>query len=159
MSLFAQSGIKIGYVDSQIILSQYPEAIKAQSDIDAVIAEANRKIDSMTAELQAAYTDAQKQFATMTEEKQREVQQQLVTKEQEIQQFRQKKFGQSGEIYVKQDQLLAPVKQKILVAINTVSKEESLNFVFDKAGDVILLYADEEYDVTFKVLDKLKRGK
>jgi outer membrane protein len=34
-SAFAQ-GEKIGYVDSQIILTQYPAAIKAQGDLDAL---------------------------------------------------------------------------------------------------------------------------
>ena len=35
-TLFAQSPQKIGYVDSQIILTQLPEAIKAQSNLDAL---------------------------------------------------------------------------------------------------------------------------
>ena len=43
--------------------------------------------------------------------------------------------------------------------IQEVAKEEGMNFVFDKAGDVLLLYADAQYDITYKVLDKLKRGK
>jgi hypothetical protein len=29
----------------------------------------------------------------------------------------------------------------------------------NKAGDVILLYAEQQFDITFKVLDRLKRGK
>ena len=35
ISMFAQ-GEKIGYVDSQVILTQYPAAIKAQGDLDAL---------------------------------------------------------------------------------------------------------------------------
>jgi outer membrane protein len=33
-----------------------------------------------------------------------------------------------------------------------------MKFVFDKAGDVVLLYADPQYDLTYKVLDRLKTG-
>jgi len=33
-----------------------------------------------------------------------------------------------------------------------------MKFVFDKAGDVVLLYADPQYDITYKVLDFLKTG-
>jgi len=33
-----------------------------------------------------------------------------------------------------------------------------MKFVFDKSGDILLLYADAAFDVTFKVLDHLKRG-
>jgi len=33
-----------------------------------------------------------------------------------------------------------------------------VKFVFDKAGDVVLLYADSASDLTYKVLDYLKTG-
>ena len=64
-----------------------------------------------------------------------------------------------GEYYQKQDQVMKPIKEKIFKAIDSVSKEEAMQFVFDKAGDVILLKADSQFDITYKVLDLLKRGK
>ncbi|MBK8945563.1 MAG: OmpH family outer membrane protein [Ignavibacteriae bacterium] len=159
VSLFAQSTQKIGWVDSEIILQQYPPAIKAQSDLDALTSKWSKSIDSMTTDLQTAYADAQKQFTNMTPEKQREVQQDLVRKEQNIQQFRQQKFAQpNGELFIKQDELLKPIKAKILDAIDKVRQQEGMNFVFDKTGDVLLLFADPQFDLTNIVLDKLKRG-
>ena len=152
VSVNAQSSQKIGWVNSEIILQQYPPAIKAQSDLDALTSKWTKSIDSMTTALQTTYADAQKQFQNMTPDKQREVQQDLVQKEQEIQQFRQQKFGQpNGELFIKQEELLQPIKAKILDAIEQVKDTENMNFVFDKTGDVILLFADPK--------DKLKRGK
>jgi outer membrane protein len=58
----------------------------------------------------------------------------------------------------KEKSVLKPLRDKIIDAIEEVAREEKLNFVFDKAGDVILLYADKQFDITFKVLDKLTRG-
>lgn len=63
-----------------------------------------------------------------------------------------------GEIYKKQEELFSPIKAKIYAAIEKVAKEESMQFVFDKSGDIILLYADSAFDITFKVLDRLRRG-
>lgn len=151
---------KIGYVNSEVILAQYPAAIKAKGDLDALVAKWRKQADSMATEYQNAIADYQKQSGTMTPDKQKEWQQQIVGKEQKIQSFQQQKFGQpNGEYFTKQDELMTPVKQKIFDAIENVAKEEGLKFVFDKAGDVVLLYADAGADVTFKVLDKLKRGK
>jgi len=156
---FAQNNQKIGWVDSGVILQQYPPAIKAQSDLDALTAKWTKSIDSMKTALQKEYAKAQKQFANMTPDKQREVQQQLVQKEQHIQQFQQQKFAQpNGELFLKQQKLLKPIKDKILKAIDYVRKKEGMNFVFDKTGDVLLLFADPQYDITNAVLDKLKRG-
>jgi len=159
VSLYAQTTQKVGWVNSEVILQQYPPAIKAQSDLDAITSTWTKSIDSMTTELQTAYADAQKQFANMTPDKQREVQQELGQKDVALQQFRQQKFGQpNGELFIKQEELLKPIKAKILEAIESVKTDEGMHFIFDKTGDVILLFADPKYDITNVVLDKLKRG-
>ena len=152
--------LKLGYVDSEVILAQYPEAIKAKSDLDGLVAKWRKDVDSMTQDLQKAYADFQKQSSTMKQDQQQTVQKSLVEKDQKIQQYKDQKFSQpNGEYFQKQDQVMKPVKEKIFKAIDEVSKEETMQFVFDKAGDVILLKADPQYDITYKVLDRLKRGK
>jgi len=157
---FAQTSIKIGYVDSEVILKQLPEAIKAQGELDALINKWNDQIDSMGMALQQAYGDYQKQANTMPEAKKQEAQQKLVTQQQMVEEFRRSKFAQgTGEIYKKQEELLKPVKDKIFATIEVIAKEEAMQFVFDKSGDILLLYADSAFDITFKVLDRLKRGK
>mgnify|MGYP005823086813 CR=1 FL=1 len=158
--IFSQTSLKIGYVNSQTILEQLPEAIKAQGELDALINSWNTQLDSMTQALQTQYNDYQKQANTMTEAKRNEAQQKLVQQQQAIDDFRRQKFTQgTGEAYVKQEQLLKPVRDKIFDAIELIAKEEGMQFVFDKSGDILLLYADSSFDITFKVLDRLKRGK
>lgn len=150
---------KIGYVDSQVILNQLPAAIKAQGDLDALTNKWTAHLDTLTADYQKALADYQKNQNTMTDEKKLAAQQKLVQQEQDIMNFRKDKFAQgTGEIYKKQDEIFGPVKDKIYKAIQKVAKKEGMKFVFDKAGDVVLLYADAEYDLTYKVLDLLKTG-
>jgi len=157
-SMFAQ-GEKIGYVDSQIILTQYPAAIKAQGDLDALTNLWSAQLDSMTLAYQQALSSYQQQANTMPEDQQLAAQQNIVGMEQKIVDFRRKKFSQpDGEIYVKQEQIFEPVKTQIYASIEKVAKEEGMKFVFDKSGDILLLYADSAFDITFKVLDQLKRG-
>jgi outer membrane protein len=156
---FAQSQLKIGYVDSEVILTQFSESIKAQGDLDALTNRWSAQLDSMTLGYQQSIADYQKQAETMNDAKKTEAQQKIVKMEQDIMDFRKTKFTQgTGEIYKKQEELFAPIKAKIYAAIEKVSKEESMQFVFDKSGDIILLYADSSFDITFKVLDRLKRG-
>ena len=157
-NLFAQSPQKLGYVDSQIILSQFAEAIKAQGDLDAITNKWSAQVDSMTVSYQQGLADYQKQANTMTDEKKLEVQKDLIAREQTIIDFRRQKFGQNGEIYQKQEEIFNPVKKKIYTAIEQVAKSEGMQFVFDKSGDIVLLYADSSFDITYQVLDKLKRG-
>ncbi|MCF8241171.1 MAG: OmpH family outer membrane protein [Melioribacteraceae bacterium] len=158
-SLFAQTSQKIGYVNSEVIFAQFSEAIKAQSDLEAISANWAARRDSMVQDLQSSYEVVQKQATTMAPDKLNQARQELAMKEQQITQYQQQKFGQNGELYVKQEEIFAPVKEKIMNAISEVAKAEGMNFVFDKSGDILLLYADEAFDITFPVLDKLKRGK
>jgi outer membrane protein len=72
-----------------------------------------------------------------------------------IAEFQMQKFGPDGELYRKQDELIKPVQSKIFNAIKEVALEEGFDFVFDKSGEILLLYANEKYDLTQKVLNKL----
>ena len=131
-SLFAQ-GLKIGYVDSQVILTQYSAAIKAQGDLDALTNLWSSKLDSMTLAYQQQLTNYQKQANTMPQDQQVQAQQTLVQMEQQILDFRRQKFSQpDGEIYKKQEEIFSPVKDKIYAAIEKVAKEEDLQF-----GDLV----------------------
>ena len=156
---FAQTAQKLGYVDSQTILTQLPESIKAQGDLDALTNKWTAQLDSMTQAYQSNLANYQKQANTMPDDKKLTAQQNLIAQEQSLIDFRRQKFAQgTGEIYKKQEELFNPVKEKIYKAIEDVAKREGMQFVFDKSGDIILLYADASFDITYQVLDKLKRG-
>ncbi|MGE5498069.1 MAG: OmpH family outer membrane protein [Syntrophothermus sp.] len=159
LSLYAQAAQKIGFVDSQTMIKALPEAIRAQGQLDDLTKRYYAQADSLTAQLQTMYADYQKQQGTMKADKRKEVEQNLVQRNQELEAFKQQKFGQNGELVKKNEELFGPVKEKILKGIQEVAKEEGMTFVFDKSTDAILLYADTAFDITFKVLDKLKRGK
>jgi len=156
----AQQQLRLGYVDSEVILAQYPEAVKAKSDLDGMVAKWRKDIDSMAQDYQKSVADYQGKAQTLKKDELDKLAKSIGEKEQKAQAYNQSKFSQpNGEYYQKQDQLMKPVKEKIFKAIDEVSKEENMQFVFDKAGDVILLKADPQYDITYKVLDLLKRGK
>lgn len=148
---------KIGYVDSQVILAQFPDAIKAQGDLDALSNAFSAHLDSMRADYQQALADYQKKATTMPDKEKQAAQQKLVNQENDVVAYNREKFAQgTGEIYKKQDEIFGPVKAKIYQAIKIVAQKENVKFVFDKAGDVVLLYAEPSADLTYKVLDYLK---
>lgn len=160
VSVFAQTQ-KIGYVNVQTVLEQYPAAIKANSDLETLVKEWRTTLGNMQKDLQKKAADYQKKAATMSKENQDAARKDLMRGEQELQQYNQQKFGQpNGELFQKQAQLMEPINKKILAVIEKVAKEEGLKFVVNKTDvNTIFLYADSEYDMTFKVIDKLKRGK
>ena len=51
---------------------------------------------------------------------------------------------------------MKPVQNRVFNAIQEVAKEKELDYIFDRSGDVIFLFAKPEYDFTNIVLEKLK---
>jgi outer membrane protein len=150
---FAQ--LKIGYVDSNTIMDKLPDAKDARAKLDAQVKDWQTELDKKEADWKTKYDDYEKRKLIMTDQTRTEMETELMNMEKDISDYREKKFGTNGELFQKQDDLMKPVQNKIFNAIQDIAQEEDLDFVFDRSGDVMLLYAKEEYDITNKVLDKL----
>lgn len=155
-NLFGQT--KFGYVNSDVVLKELPEAQEASKKLETSVKEWQDEVEKRAKSLQSKYEEYQKQQLTMKDDVKQQRQKALIEEEQKINEFRQQKFGQQGELAMQRERLMAPIKEKIFKAIEKVSKEQKLDMVFDKAGDVLILYADSKLDLTYKILDFLKRG-
>lgn len=153
-STFAQ--LKIGYVDSDAIMEQLTDAQDAQKKLDQLVQEWQEELSKLEGEWKKAYDDYEKRKLIMSNQKRVEVERELVEMEKEITNFRQKKFGVNGELFQKQDEIMKPIHNKIFNAIQDLADEEDYDFIFDRSGDILFLFAKEEYDVTNLVLEKLK---
>jgi len=147
---------KIGYVDSDTIMKQLPEAQDAQKKLDAIIKDWQEELSKMERDWKTKYDDYDKRKLILSDQKRAEIEKELVTLENQTSKYRQDKFGVKGELFQKQEELMKPVQNRIFTAIQDVAKEDDYDFIFDRSGDIIFLYAKEEYDVTQKVIDKLK---
>ncbi len=157
--LGAAQSLKIGYVDSQKIFEGLPEAQEAKKKLDETAKGWQDELEKMGKDLQAQYEDYQAKQATMTDAAKKQKEQDLMKLQNQISDYRQTKFGQGGDLAKEQKKVLEPIQGKVLKVITEIAREEKLNFMFDKLQDVsVLLYAEEKFDYTFKVLDKLKRG-
>ena len=153
------SNLKIGFVDSDVIFQQYPEAQAVQKRLDAMIKVWQDEIDRMSQEYQTKLQDFQQKQALMTEQAKQRTEQELIGLRQKILDYQNEKFGQNGELARQQEKLLGPVKDKIINAIEDVAKEEGFHFILDRNDQfLIVLYGDTRFDLTFRVLDRLKRG-
>lgn len=156
---FTQSQ-KIGYVNSAKIFQELPAAQDAQRRIDALSKPVQDSLEAMQRDLQARYEDYQKREALLNDAAKKSEQQKLIETERRMNEYRVQKLGNDGELARETEKLLNPLRERIKNAIATVAREEKYSFVFDKTETIqILLYGDPTHDITFKVIDRLKRGK
>jgi outer membrane protein len=146
---------KLGYVDSDLILGKMPEYKSAQKQLDDLTAEWQGKANQLQAEVDQLYKDYRAEEVLLTKEQKKQKEEAIVTKENELFKYREDKFGQTGELFKKREELVKPIQDKVFEAVQKVAKTEGLSFIFDKAGGVLMLYADPKYDKTFEVMEQL----
>jgi outer membrane protein len=151
---------KIGFVNSAKIFQELPAAQDVQKRIDAMTKPLQDSLSLMQDQYKALVEDYQKKEALMNDATKKSEQQKIIALEQRFNDFRLQKFGTDGDVAKQTEKLLAPLRENIRTAIGVVAKQERYNFVFDKTDQIqILIYGDPAHDLTFKVIDRLKRGK
>ena len=153
---FSYSQMKIGYVDSDAIMDKLPDAQDAKQRLDVFVQEWQGELNKIENTWKTKYDDYEKRKLIMTDQARAELEAELVKLEKQISDYREKKFGTNGEMFQKQDELMKPVQNKVFSAIKEVAQEEDYDYVFDRSGDILLLFAKDKYDITVKVLNKLK---
>ncbi|HKK78765.1 MAG TPA: OmpH family outer membrane protein [Phaeodactylibacter sp.] len=142
---------KFGYVNSSAILAELPEVKQAESNLEALQGQLQKKGESMVKALQDDFMELQKQVqaGTLAPKQQSEREKKLQEEEQKIAKFEQ---DMRKQIQEKRDELLSPIYEKVNQAIQDVAKENGYQFIFDQG---VLLYAEDSQDVSELVKAKL----
>lgn len=155
LPVFAQ---KFGYVDTEYILSQMPEYKEAQSEIDQLAQSWQSEIQQMYKGIEAMYNEYKAEEVLLTNEMKTERQAEIKAKEDEVKEYHNKVFGANGLYFLKKKELVKPVMEKVYEAVEKVAKDKKLQIVFDKSGDLVMIYTNPVHDYTDFVLEELGLG-
>lgn len=152
----ASAQVKIGYTNVDVVLGQLPETKTVEAELktrkDQYDASYKQKVTDFQTKLQAY----EKGAATMSDVIKADKEKELQGAQANIEEFQK---SAQDDLQKKQNQLLAPILQKIQTGIDAVAKENAYTHIFNiDAGQgttPILLYATEESNITNLVLKKL----
>lgn len=144
LGVFAQD-IKFGHINKQAVLELLPETDKAQRELEDMMLKYRMQIKSLEEEMTKKQQEYQEQADSMD-----------VTirkyKEMELQRLYQsyEEFGKSAQetLAKKQQELMAPLEEKINKAIEKVGKENGFLYIFDVTTPGVFAYmSDKSIDV------------
>jgi len=150
---YAQS--KIGWISSKTVMDKIPEAQDAQRQIDNLVAQWQSELAKMQNEWQKKFQEYDKKKLILTDQLRSESEKELQELDKKIVDYRTKKFGQSGELFNKQNELIKPIQNKIFKILQDIAKEDDYDYIFDKSGDILLMYSNDKYDLTQKVIERI----
>ena len=157
MQLQAQRGVRIAYIDMNIILDNIDEYQKANALLNDRIVEWKKEIELKKIQLQQYENQLEAERVLLTPE--------LITdRELEIKDFateiialQEKRFGSKGDRIIQRNKLIKPIQDQVLAIVQDIAKERKYDFVFDRSADVVMLYSSKNYDISDLVLKRINR--
>ena len=149
---------KFGWVDSEFILNKMPDYAKAQQELSLLSDTWQKEIEVQRKDIDQLHRTYQAEEVVLTEPMKKKRQDEILKKEQDMKAYQNKQFGYEGQLFKKRQELTKPVQDKVFEAVEKVAKKKSLAAVFDKSGDLTLLYTNPAHDYTEFVLEELGLG-
>jgi len=157
LSTFVFADVKIGYIDSNEIMTKFEEVRQVQVSLEKEQRKLQAEMENLIQQLDSLKQEYERQRLLMSDSRRQEKEQELVRSEQKIQKFQMDKFGPEGEIYRKQNQLLKPVLAKVDEAIQAVGKRQQYDYIMDAVGGAIV-YALDSNNLTEDVIEELRKS-
>jgi len=146
---------KFAYVDTDYILNKIPEFNQAQDKLDALSSDWQKEIENKYADVDQMYRSYQQEQVLLTDEMKVKREEAIIKKEKSAKDLQQKYFGPKGELYIKRQELIKPIQDKIYDAIQQLAVNSKYAIVFDSSSDLIMLYKNNNLDKSDKILDLL----
>ncbi len=151
IGLMAQE-VKLGHVNTQEILTAMPEKATIEKKISDLQSQWESELAKMREEYNAKIKDYQDKQATMPESIKQARQSEISDIEQRITAFQQTAYS---DLQKKQQELFAPVIDKVKKAINDVASENNYLYIFDISTQSIVYMSPKSNDITPLVKKKL----
>jgi len=151
-SVLAVNAQKFAYVDSQYILSKIPDYKVAQDQLNQLSIQWQKEIEAKYSEIDQLYKAYKADEVLLTAEMKQKRQAEIEKKEQEAKDLQKQRFGVSGDLFKKRQELVKPLQDKIYAAVQALAERENLAVIFDKSSDMTMLYSNVKYDKSDEVL-------
>jgi outer membrane protein len=152
-TIFAQSGIKLGHINSQELLQAMPESDSAQAKLDKAVKELQSQLEAMQVEFNNKYQDHVGKKDTYSELIRKDKEADLQQMNQRIQQFQ---ANAEQDIQKQRTEIFKPVLDKANKAVSDVAKENGFTYIFDLSGGTVIFHSDNSINILPMV--KLKLG-
>lgn len=146
---------KFGYIDSEYIMGKIPAYASAQQELNTLSGNWQKDIETQKKDLDKLYRTYQAEEVLLTEPMKKKRQDEITKKEQEIKDYQNKIFGYEGQLFKKRQELTKPVQDQVFEAVEKVAKKKQLAIIFDKSGDMTMLYTNPVHDYTEFVMEEL----
>jgi len=151
----SQAQQRIGYVDTEYILNQLPEYTSVQQKLDQLEQRWREEIQSQQERVETLEAEFEAREVLYTEEERQRRRESIQQARKKVEQLRQQYFGPEGRLYTRQQELMRPIQERVLSAVESVATEAGYDYVLDRKGETLFLFARDEHGLNDQVLREL----
>lgn len=159
VSVFAQRGVRIAYIDMDYILENIEEYEGANKQLDAKAAQWKSEIEQKKGTIEQMRKNLSAEKILLTKELVQEREAEIQLLEKEVTKYQQDRFGPQGDLVIQRTLLAKPIQDQVFNIVQDIVKNRKYDFVFDKSADVVMLYSDKRHDISDLVLRNINRTK
>ncbi len=148
-------GQKFGYIDTEYIMNKMPEYKKATEVMNEYTSKWTKDVQDKYTELEKLKEKFQQEEILLTADMKREKQLEIVSKDEGLRELNNNIFGVEGLLFQKKKEILKPILDEIYKTSEKVSRKYKLSFIFDKASDMSMIYADPRHDYTDYFIEEM----
>ena len=156
LSIQAQRGARIAYIDMNVILSKNKEFRTSNQLLDEKITQWKKEIELKKIKLKQIEDQFAVEKILLTPELIADREMEISDFASEVVSLQEKRFGPDGDMMIQKNQLLKPVQDQVLSIVQEIAKERKYDFVLDRSSNIIMLYSSKNYDISDLVLRRIQ---
>jgi outer membrane protein len=152
LTLFAQTNLKLGHINSLELFQAMPESDSAQAKLEKAVKELQSQLEAMQVEFNNKYQDYVSKKDTYSDLIRQTKEADLQQMNQRIQQFQ---ANAEQDVQKQRTEIFKPVQDKANKAIADVGKENGFTYIFDISAGTVIYHADNSINILSLVKQKL----
>lgn len=146
---------KYGYIDSDFILSNMQEYKDAKERLDKLAERWTKEIEERYEVIKTKKENFLREEDLLPAEEKAKRDEEIKKLESEAMEMQKQRFGVTGDYFQKRQELIKPIQDKVYKAMQTVASKRNYSFIFDKANQSNLVFADPKFDISDEVLREI----
>ena len=143
---------KTAYVDTTKLIQEYTEMKNVEQEFTTKSDMIKGELDSLAQSFQAEVQEYQKNMNSLSTEERQRIEQELMRKQQIIQQQQQMRGNQLRQ---ESDVVIDSIVTKVKDYVKEYGKENGYTYIFGSNESANIMYAEEGLDITEEILEKL----
>ncbi len=146
------SAQRVAFIESEYIFGKVKTYAAANENLQKISQEWQKEIEDKMSDLDQQYKKFQAEQSLFTAQMKQEKMAEIETKEKEIASLQQRRFGPSGDLFKKRQELLQPIMNRMLEEVQKIAAAKSFDLVLDKSSGNTIIFSNPKLNISDEVI-------